>query len=371
MPASLTTLSALKSDILFMSGLADIPSQKCVGIGDHAMATGTILTGTPVLNGGVFDAGVSIDQLIAQKMPATTRFPSLQWTSAEPTVCDVGNCSCIYTQCISWADAKTPLAPISDPLAAYNQLFAGSDPGATAAQQAAVQSATKSVLDYVLQDGNALIRTLSTSDKSKMDEYFTSVRSLETSLFAPPSANCNPGSAPMAGVDYQTSVKAFCDMMVMALQCNLTHVISYMIEFDISYRSHPWVNAPLGHHAITHTGGDAALAQLNAVEGWEASQLAYLATQLKAATDANGQSLLDNSTILATASMGLGGAHDHGHIAPMLIGNLGGKFKTGQHVDFANNQPYNNMLVSLQQAYGIQSSTFGYDGKAALSGITP
>ena len=369
LPASLQSFSALKSDMLLMSGLTDVPSVKCRGIGDHAMGTGTLLTGMPILNGNVFAAGKSVDQVIASSIGGSTRFNSLQWTSAQPTVCDLG-CSCIYTQCISWADANTPLAPISDPLTAYNQLFAGSDPGATVAQQAARASSLKSVLDYVLEDANSFVKKLSTLDQMRMAKYFDSVRSLETSLFAKTSSNCDAGTAPQATVSYQASVQAFCDMMVMALQCDLTRVITYMIEFDISYRSHPWVNAPLGHHALTHTGGDDALRQLIALETWEATQLSYFATKLKAATDANGVSLLDNSVILATPAMGLGGVHDHNNLAPMLIGKCGGAFNTGVHRTYNNQQPYCNMLVALQNAFGINGKTFGLDGTQALPGLS-
>ena len=369
LPTSLQSLGSLKGDMLMMSGLTDAPSLKSRGIGDHAMGTGTLLTGMPILNGNVFQAGVSVDQVIANSIGRSTRFSSLQWTSAQPTVCDLG-CSCIYTQCISWADASTPLAPISDPLTAYNQLFAGSDPGATAAQQAARSSSLKSVLDYVLEDAKSFVQKLSTIDQDRMKNYFDSVRDLETNLFAKASVNCDPGTAPSASVSYQTSVKAFCDMMVMALQCDLTRVITYMIEFDISYRSHPWVNSNLGHHALTHTAGDDALQQLIALETWEATQLSYFATKLKAATDANGVSLLDNSVILATPAMGLGGVHDHNNLAPMFIGKCGGAFNTGAHKNYGNQQPYCNMLVSLQNAFGINAKTFGLDGTQNLPGIS-
>lgn len=360
-PSATASLAPVQKYVNFLSGISNSQAFKATGVGAHASATGGLLAGVPVTTGQSFNLGTTVDQIIAKSLPSTTRFSSLQWTSGAATVCDVG-ASCTYTQCISWLDARTPMAPIADPLAAYNQLFAGADPGATATEQALRSTATKSVLDYVLQDGNRFISTLGSADRTRMDEYFTSVRSLENSLFAPASANCDPGSAPQSGPDYQTSVKVFSDMMTMALQCNLTQVITYMIEFDISYRAHPFVNAPLGHHALTHTGTQDAATQLTAVETWEAQQLAYLVTKLQNTQDANGASLLDSTVILATPAMGLGGAHDNNNLAPMLIGSCGGYFKTGgQHLDFGNNQHFNNVLVSLQEAMGVQSSMFGGD----------
>ena len=360
LPSATAAMAPLQNDTVFLSGISNTQAFNAVGVGAHASATGGLLAGVPITTGEAFNLGITVDQVIAKSLPATTRFPSLQWTSAAATVCDLG-ASCTYTQCVSWLDARTPMAPIADPLAAYNQLFAGADPGATAAQQAVRNTATKSVLDYVLQDGNRFVSSLGSADKARMDEYFTSVRALENSLFAPASANCDPGTAPQSGPDYPTSVKLFCDMMVMALQCNLTQVISYMIEFDISYRAHPFVNAPLGHHALTHSAGQDALNQLIAVETWEAQQLAYLGTKLKSTLDANGASLLDNTAILATAAMGAGAVHDNNNLAPMIVGSCGGHFKGGQHLDFANNQHFNNVLVSMQQAMGVTANSFGGD----------
>lgn len=368
LPSSLASLAPLQQDGLFLTGLNDVPAQNSTSVGDHAKGTGTLLTGVPIVNGQVFDAGTSLDQLIATRLAGSSRFSSLQWTSAQPTVCDLG-ASCTYTQCISWADARTPLAPISDPLTAYNQLFAGSDPGASQSVLAQTQKNQKSVLDYVLAEGNSMLATLTASDRSKMDEYFTSIRALENSLFVPASSNCQPGSSPAAGPDYASSVAAFGSMMVMALQCNLAPVITYMIEFDISYRAHPWVQATLGHHALTHTGGADAQQQLLRVEKWQAEQMAAFVTQLKAATDANGASLLDSTLVLATPSLGLGASHDHGNLSPILFGRAGGQFSTGRALAYGNRQPFNNLLVSIGQAMGLGAGSFGADGSAPLPNL--
>jgi hypothetical protein len=184
------------------------------------------------------------------------------------------------------------------------------------------------------------------------------VRTLETNLLAPLPAGCAPGTAPQPGLDYPTSVRAFGDLMVLAFQCDLTQVISYMIEFDISYRSHPFLNADLGHHALTHTGTADAVAALVRVETWQAEQLAYVATRLQTLPDVDGRSMLDNSLLMGISSMAQGAIHEHANLSAVLVGGAGG-LKMGQHIAYNNGQSVANLMLTVQQALGGGAKSFG------------
>lgn len=105
---TMTPLEPLKDKIMVMSGLDHINATAGKdGPGDHARANGTFLTGVRVkkTSGGDIHAGVSVDQIAAERIAGLTRFSSLELT------CDAirksGNCdsgySCAYQHNLSCA----------------------------------------------------------------------------------------------------------------------------------------------------------------------------------------------------------------------------------------------------------------------------
>lgn len=364
-PAALAPLAALKGDMICMSGLYHTAAKLSAGTGDHALGTGTILNCAPYPDGGLH-GDISMDQALVKALAPATRFPSLQWGAGEPMACDFG-AACSYTQSISWAGPKAPLAPVINPLTAFNQLFGGTDEGATAAQQEIRRQSLTSVLDYVLDDADSLAVQLGTSDRAKLDEYFTAVRELEIRL-TQPAGMCTPGPAPAEGLDYPGRVQAFHDLIALAFQCDQSRVITFMIENGLSGRAHPFIGAPGGHHGLTHGAGVDAPGQLLALETWQAQQAAALAQKLKGMTDADGSFILDNTAMLLLPDMGDGGAHDHTNIAPVIVGRCGGALSTNQAIHYAG-APLGNLYVSLLRAFGVDTTTFGVDGVAPLDGV--
>ena len=59
--------------------------------------------------------------------------------------------------------------------------------------------------------------------------------------------------------------------------------------------------------------------------------LAEFAAKLHATPDGDG-SLLDNSLVLYGSGMGDGNLHRHHDLPCLMLGKLGGAFRTGQHV---------------------------------------
>jgi hypothetical protein len=363
-PAALAPLAPLQADMICLSGLYHTAAVQSVGTGDHARGTGTVLNCAPYPDGGLH-GDISMDQTLVKALQPNTRFPSLQWGAGEPMACDFA-ASCVYTQSISWAGPKAPLAPTIDPLTAFNQLFAGANEGATAEEQARRRASLQSVLDYVLADAETLQSNLGTEDRHKLDEYFTSVRELEKRL-AGPGSTCDTGPAPPPGLDYPSRVQAFHDLIVLTLQCDQARVISFMIENGLSNRSHPFIGATGGHHALTH-GGAATAGQLLALETWHAEQASYLAQRLKSVQDVDGTSLLDNTAMLILPDMGDGGPHDHENLAPVIVGRCRNTLSVGQSIHYPS-APLGNLYVALLQAFGVSTNSFGIDGTAPLPGL--
>ncbi|MBK7826314.1 DUF1552 domain-containing protein [Nannocystis sp.] len=364
-PATLAPFQGLKGDLICLSELYHTSATLSAGTGDHALGTGSCLTCAPYPDGGLH-GDISMDQALVKALQPATRFPSLQWGAGEPMACDFG-AACSYTQSISWAGPLAPLAPIINPLTAFNQLFAGSNEGATAEAQAIRRESLKSVLDYVLTDADSLSVQLGAEDRQKLDEYFTSVRELETRL-TNPAGECESGPAPADALDYPGRVQAFNDLIALAFQCNQSQVITFMLENGLSGRSHPFIGAPGGHHGLTHGAGDNPAAQLLLLETWQAQQAAALATKLKSMPDSDGSFILDNTAMLVLTDMGDGGSHDHTSLAQVIVGRCGGALNTGQSIH-CGGAPLGNMYVSLLRAFGVDTTSFGVDGVAPLPGV--
>lgn len=366
LPKASASLEPFKQQLLFMSGLFHTAGQNSTAAGDHARGTGTLLTGTTLNNFNQLTNDISFDQAIVKALAPTTRFPSLQWGAGEPSACDFG-ASCTYTQAISWAAPGKPLSPLTDPLTAFNQLFGGTSEGATAEQQAIRRVSLGSVLDYALSDAGQLSERLGKRDQEKLEEYLTAVRQLETRLQSPVGA-CEVGQPPGAGLGYQERVTAFNDLMLLALRCDQSRVITFQIENGLSSRSHPFLDAAAGHHALSHDGSADGRAALLRLETWQCEQAADFASKLRAAKDADGSSLLDNTALLLLPDMGDGNPHDHTNLAPAIVGGCRGALETGKALDFKG-APLSDLYVTLLQAMGAPNTTFGQDGSAVLKGV--
>ena len=163
---------------------------------------------------------------------------------------------------------------------------------------------------------------------------------------------------------------AFHELIKLAFQCDQTRVLSFMIEFGLSQRTHDFLGSPGQHHAISHNSPD----QLQRVEKWQADQIGHMLTLLRDTPDAGGASLLDNTLVLVMPSMGIGTVHDHQRVCPILFGGQSIVNTTGRQID-ASGIPLNNLHISLLEAYGIEGtfgtngSAFGDYGTGTISGI--
>jgi hypothetical protein len=342
------------------------------------MGTGTIMTGStiPDVAGGVLHNNVSLDQLVVQQLAPDTRFSSLQWSAGEPGPCDVGGSSCAYTQSISWTGPASPLVATIDPRAAFERLFGSGLDGLDGPAAAIRRSSLGSTVDFVREDALALQAKLGRQDQQRLDEYFTALTELEKSL-EPGSQCAATPEPPIPGLPYPERVAAFHQLIKLAFQCDQTRVLSFMIEFGLSGRSHDFLNAPGALHALSHFGDEVGRARLEAVETWQAQQLGALLQLLRDTQGPTGGTLLDETIVLAIASMGEGNAHDHARNCPLLFGGKGFIQADGRQIAFPFDAPHPlcNLHVSLLEAFGIQGAfgtngaIFGDHGTAAIPGI--
>lgn len=345
----------------------------------HAMGTGTVMTGStiPDVAGGVLHNNVSLDQLIVQQLAPDSRFSSLQWSAGEPGPCDVGGSSCAYTQSISWTGPASPLVPTIDPRAAFERLFGSGVDGLEGPAAEIRRQSLQYSVDFVREDALSLQAQLGRDDKARLDEYFTALTELEKSLASAGNECEAMPQPPIEGLAYAERVAAFHQLIKLAFQCDQTRVLSFMIEFGLSGRSHDFLGAPGAHHGLSHYGDQVGRDRLEQVETWHAQQLGAMLQLLRDTPGSSGGTLLDETLVLAMPSMGEGGSHDHAHNCPLLFGATGVVQTDGRQIAFPGGAPHPlaNLHVSLLEAFGVQGSfgtngaIFGDNGTASIPGI--
>ena len=372
----LKPLEKLRTQFSVLSGLANRPARPD-GAGDHAAGTASFLTCTHVqkTEGTDIKNGVSIDQAYAQLVGKNTRFASLQLGTeggGSSGGCDSGY-SCAYSRNVSWSGPATPVAKQVNPRDVYDRLFAGVNPGASAAEFERIHKEKKSVLDYVLGEANSLSGKLGSTDRRKLDEYMSGIRALETRLETP----ANVCQAPTRPGDYdvRVQVQLMSDLMVLAMQCDMTRSLTFMLGNAGSGRVYDFLGLTAGHHELSHHGNDPAKqAALEKIGIWEVEQLAYLLTKMQAIDEGDG-TLLDHSAVFFSSEIEDGNSHSHFNMPIVLAGKAGGAFHPGKHIVLGTSKDQNNqpsvgkLFVSILNALGSPVTSFGDDGMGALTGL--
>lgn len=369
----LSPLANVKDDLLILTGLRNDPA-KPDGPGDHASGTGAFLTCAHPFktNGANIKNGISMDQVAANRIGANTVFPSLQMgISGGDSIgdCDSGY-SCAYARNISWASDTQPLPKSVNPKLIFNRLFGGTNPQLTLEEIAKRKLYRTSVLDYALSSASQLNQKLGANDRQKLDEYLTGLRALEKRITEEKAPNCSPPPAPLSNYPYEQHIDVMTDLMVLAFQCDLTRIISFMLNNAGSARSYSFISVPEAHHQLSHHQNiQTNLDKLTIIDTWEIMQLAKLIEKLKATADPGGSgSLLDNTALFFSSEISDGNAHNHNNMPIIVAGNANGAFTTGRHIRYTNNEKVSSLFISLLQASGVNVTTFG-DSSTPLSGL--
>ena len=368
----LEPLAPVQSDVSVLTGLANRPAQVPVA-GDHARGTGSFLTCRTVVKtaGADIQNGVSIDQVLAGKIGSETTLPSLELGvegGASVGVCDSGY-SCAYVRNVSWAGAATPLPKMNDPRLVFDRLFSGFDPTLTEAERAKRRALRSSVLDVALEDAAALQSKLSVSDRYKLDEYLTGVRALETRLQEGDELACVPPEIPGSNLDYPSTVAAMTQLMVMALKCDLTRVVTFMLGNGGSNRTYEFAGVSGAHHELSHhQDNPETLDKLTTIGRWEVEQFAALVAALGAEEEFDGSRLLDNTLAYFSSEISDGNRHNHDDLPVLLAGGGGGLHAPGRHLVWEET-PMANLFTAFMGGVGLPENPFGDDGTGPLDGL--
>jgi hypothetical protein len=162
-----------------------------------------------------------------------------------------------------------------------------------------------------------------------------------------------------APANYPTIGRLHMDLMVAAFQCGLTKVASIQWSRSVGQPTFPWLMIADRHHDLSHIGDSDAVVKdkITRINRWYAEQFLYLAQKLEMQTEDTG-TMLDNTVIVWVNELGRGNSHSPNSIPWVIAGNAGGYFRTGRYMNYTN-ASHSNLLVSLCNALGVPTTTFG------------
>ena len=306
--------------------------------------------------------GTTADQIAAKQIGQETQLPSLEMSmDLMQTVgqCDNGY-ACVYQNNLSWSSPTTPLPSEAHPRIVFESLFG--EGGSAADRQAALRKRA-SLLDWFNDDIARLQRKLGPADRARVSQYLETVREVERRIQR---AEADAKDNPLPDLDrpvgvpasYADHARLMFDLQVLALQGDVTRVITFQLARETSNRTYPETGVSDPHHPLSHHGNDPEkIARMAKLNQFHVSLFAEFLGKLKATPEGNG-SLLDHSLYLYGSGMGNPNVHDHRNLPILVAGGAAGGMKGGRHIKFEKPTPLANLHLTLLDKVGVRLDSF-------------
>ena len=357
----LKELAAFRNDFTVFSGL----SHPAV-VGGHSTENCFLTAARDPTRSG-FRNSISLDQFAIEKIGQQTRFPTLNLG----VNIDKANRS------LSWTRDGVLLPAEDSPASLFRKMFIQGDANEVAARLKRLKE-RGSVLDAVSDDMRDFQRGLGSQDRSRLDQYLTSVRELEERLVISgewekkpkPQTQAKPPQDIPDKAKFFPKIQLTLDMARLAFESDSTRIITLMVDgfatpvFEIGENQ----RSMDGYHNLSHHGqSKAKLAELEKIDLQQMRHLRDLLAALAATPAADSSRLLDHTMVLYGSNLGDANVHNNTNL-PILL--AGGGFKHGRHLAFdrIRNSPLSNLFVSMLQQLGVGTDKFG-SSSGAISEI--
>ena len=310
------------------------------------------LTGAPHPGQPTFRNSLSVDQLAAETIGLDTRFPFLPLSVGSEN----------YTNSLSVSRSGVSIQPEASPKRLYRSLFVTGTPEEKAATMRRIE-AGGSVLDLVLDKAGRLERSVAPEDRSRLDQYFSSVRELESRLARsidwenrpkPVVAYAEPDDIADATRVIEKS-KLMYDLVRLALETDSTRVITLTLSTFSVVPHVPGVKNET--HGLTHHGNEPEkIAELKKIEEAQMRAFGEFLASLRASQE-HGKTLLDHTQILYGSCLGSANSHSNQNL-PLIL--AGGGYRHPGHLAFdeKRNEPLANLFVTMLQRLGVETDAF-------------
>jgi hypothetical protein len=332
--------------------------------GTHATSNASFLSAAKAKRTESTDyyLGTTVDQIAARQIGRDTQLTSLELSMDLLSV--VGQCdngyACVYQNNLSWSSPTTPLLAEAHPRLVFERLFG--EEGSTADRRAALRKRA-SLLDAVTDELVRLKRSLGPGDRRRVNEYLESVRDVERRIQR---AETAVGETPRTDVDrpmgvpaaYADHARLMFDLQALAMQGDMTRVITFQLAREASNRSYPEIGVAEPHHPLTHHGNDPQkVAKVARINRFHVSLFAEFLQKLRSIPEGDG-SLLDHVLYLYGSGMGNPNVHDHVNLPIIVAGGAAGKMRGGRHIRYSEPTPLANLHLTLLDKVGVRLDSF-------------
>ncbi|MBI3895041.1 MAG: DUF1552 domain-containing protein [Acidobacteria bacterium] len=365
LPPILEPLSRFRDQFLVLSGLNHNAAAALPGEGEqapHERAGAAYLTGIHPKK--EVNLGISLDQIAAQELGKHTQLASLELSldpSSTSGACEKG-WSCAYLHTLSWRTPTTPMPTENQPRAVFERLFGDTNSTNPAERLARIQK-NRSILDSVTEAAKRLLTGLSTSDRARITEYIEAIRDVERRIVMAEEQSSRelPEFDRPAGVParFDEYAKLMFDLQVLAYQCDLTRVCTFMMGPEQGGRTFREIGIGDAHHPLSHHQNDAGkIAKVVKIDIYHSEMVAYFFEKLRSTPDGDG-SLLDHSMIVYGSGISDGNSHSTKELPVVLAGGGAGQLKGGRHIRYPKGTPMTNLYLTLLDKLGIPVENFG------------
>jgi hypothetical protein len=352
----LAPLERHRARLTIVTGLRNKPAESGLA---HSIIERTWLSCTAPEKAGAesADAGVTADQLAARHIGQETPMPSLELTTA------------IGGGTFSFRTPTQPLPMEHNPRTVFYRLFGQGD---TEQQRNQIMRETGSILDRITAEAASLQREIGRRDRTRVTDYLDSVREIERRVQMSAEQDLGDLDIPDAPIgvpgNFDAHLKLMFDLMALAFQADLTRVITFRMDKEISMRTFANLSISEAFHPLSHHGKDPAkLQKLTAIQKYHTELFAQFIDRLANAQEADG-TVLDNSVVLYGSNMSDSDRHNNDPLPAALLGGGGGSIRGGQHLKYPQDSKFSNLLLTVFEKAKVPIESIG-DSDAVLSEV--
>ena len=346
----LKTLEPFRNDFTIISGSSH------PGVDGGHSAEKSFLTAAPHPGSASFKNTISLDQLMAEKIGAATRFAYLPLS--------------LSGRSLSWSRSGVELPSESRPSQVFARLFLEGKPTEKEKQIQRLRDG-QSIMDTVLENAKRMSGRVSIRDREKLDQYFTVVRETEKRLQKArewegkpkPKTDRQPPRDVTDRNDIIAKANLMYDMIHLALETDSTRLVTF---FKNGINAVPTIaGVTQDYHNLSHHGKDREkIVELTVIE---TEQLKAFGDFLKklGETREGDDTLLGKTQILLGSNLGNASSHNNRNL-PIIL--AGGPYRHGQYLAFdtEKNHPLPQLFVTMLQGMGLD-----FDRFAGISGTLP
>jgi hypothetical protein len=236
----------------------------------------------------------------------------------------------------------------------------------------------RSILDWVQGEVASVRKDLGNTDRTRLDRYLNYVREIERRIEAIEARNGSGEERALpdapAGVpdSFSEHMRLMFDLQVLALQTDMTRIISFKTGRDSQNRVFPESGSLQPFHPASHHGDrEDRILEFNKICKYRVSQVTYLLDRRKESNEGD-KTLLDKTMVVWGSPMADPNVHNHRRCPLIVLGHANGALKGNMHVKAAADTPMANAFLSMGHILGMDMKSFGDStGELSLNQASP